>query len=118
MYVIASELSRRKFVCHSLRDVDGTVTVISRTSLILANCLAIGAACFTMQRDRGFSYIVGDSRGRTLAGVLLWDGKCISRLVNVYSNEAQYRVHLLYVSGMNVSNAHSHCLTAQHSHHH
>lgn len=50
------------------------VTVVSRASLILANCLAIGATWFTLRRDHGFSY-VRESGRKTLAGVLLWDGE-------------------------------------------
>lgn len=56
--------------------IDATVTVISRISLVLANCLAIGATWFTMHRDHVFSYVEGSGR-RTLAGVLLWDGEWI-----------------------------------------
>lgn len=74
---------------------------MSRASLILANFLAIGATWFTMRRDRAFSY-VRESGGRTLAGVLLWDGGCIPQSRSDMHNAdwVQNRVHLLHVSAM------------------
>ena len=87
-------------------SMDATVTVISRTSLILANCLAIGVTWFTMRRGRGFTSVLGDSE-RTLASVLLWDGECIawSHLVT-YIYLMEHRIHLLFVSR---TNAHVGC---------
>ena len=55
-----------------------TVTVVSRTSLILANCLAISVTWYAMRHGRAFSrYIgVGLTKRKSLAGVLFWDGEC------------------------------------------
>ncbi|KAM5536607.1 hypothetical protein V8D89_009702 [Ganoderma adspersum] len=51
-------------------------TVVSRTSLILANCLAISVTWYAMRHGRAFSrYIgVGLTKRKSLAGVLFWDG--------------------------------------------
>ncbi|KAM5531470.1 hypothetical protein V8D89_014860 [Ganoderma adspersum] len=48
-------------------------TIVSRTCLILTNCLAIIATWFATRKGSGFRH-VGASGRRTLAGVPLWDG--------------------------------------------